>query len=217
MPKPKPNLRLVRPAGNLKVGAKVVARVMPRREPNQVYRSRNHLTEPEVSRLIQAARDNRYGHRDATMILIAYRHGLRSAELVDLRRDQVNFIKATLHVRRVKNGTPSTHPLQGDELRALRQVIREAPASPYVFVSERGTPFTTAGFSAMVKRAGQVAEFGFTVTPQMLRHACGFALAEAGHDMRSLQAWLGHSSAMHTARYTKAVPDRFQSFWRAAR
>ena len=102
-----------------------------------------------------AARRNRWGHRDATMILVAYRHGLRVSELVDLRWDQVDFRTATLHVRRVKQGTPSTHPILGDELRSLRRLQREqAPKSPFVFTSERGSPFTTAGFARMVERGG---------------------------------------------------------------
>ncbi len=89
------------------------------------------------------------------MVLIAFRHGLRAAEVCDLRRDQVDFDGAVLHVRRVKNGTPSTHPLQGDELRALRRLQRESKPSPFVFVSERGTPFTTAGFARMIERAAR--------------------------------------------------------------
>ncbi len=100
------------------------------------------LTEAEVERLIGAAKTNRHGHRDATMILIAFRHGLRAAELVDLRWDQIDFGKpAVLHVRRLKNGTPATHPLSGRELRDLRRLQRESAASDYVFVTERGAPF----------------------------------------------------------------------------
>jgi integrase len=86
-----------------------------------------HLTQTEVERLIKAVGDNRHAHRDATMILVAYRHGLRASELCDLRWDQINFATATLHVRRVKNGTPSTHPLQGDEMRALRRLQNGSP------------------------------------------------------------------------------------------
>ena len=186
----------------------------PRRRRNIELRTREYLTSAEVDQLIEAVRKNRQAKRDATMILIAFRHGLRAAELVDLRRDQIDFETACLHVRRVKKGTASTHPLQGDEMRALRRLIREAPASPYLFVSERGTPFTTAGFAAMIKRAGQVARFGFQAHPHMLRHACGFALANAGHDTRALQAWLGHRNIQHTVRYTELAPDRFKNFWR---
>ncbi len=92
---------------------------MPRRKPNAVYRTREHLTGAEVDRLIDAAKANRWGHRDATMILVAFRHGLRSSELVDLRWDQIDFTHAVLHVRRAKKGTPATHPVVGDEMRAI--------------------------------------------------------------------------------------------------
>jgi integrase len=126
----------------------------------------------EVEALIEAAKGNRYGHRDATMILLAFRHGLRASEVCDLRWDQVDFNGAVLHVRRVKNDTPSTHPIQGDELRALRRLQRESPTSPFVFVSERGSPFTTAGFARMIERAAAGAELEIKAHPHMLRHAC---------------------------------------------
>jgi len=189
--------------------------VTPRRLPNAELRTREYLTAAEVDGLIAAAKDNRHGHRDATMVLVAYRHGLRAAELVDLRWDQIDFGAATLAVRRVKRGSPSTHPIQGDELRALRRLQREQePSSPYVFTSERGTPFTTAGFARMVERAGSAAGLGFKAHPHMLRHACGFALANKGHDTRALQAYLGHRNIQHTVRYTELSPDRFKEFWR---
>ena len=121
----------------------------PRRKPNAVYRTREHLTGAEVDRLIDAAKANRWGHRDATMILVAFRHGLRSSELVDLRWDQIDFTHAVLHVRRAKKGTPATHPVVGDEMRALRKLQREQePKSPFVFTSERDSPFTTAALRA---------------------------------------------------------------------
>src|SRR5438552_18103200 len=112
------------------------------------------------------------------MILVAYRHGLRASELVDLRWDQVDFRTATLHVRRAKQGTPSTHPIVGDELRALRRLQREQ--EPFVFTSERGAPFTTAGFARMLERAGTEAKFGFKPHTHMLRRACGHVLATHG-------------------------------------
>jgi integrase len=149
------------------------------------------------------------------MILIAYRHGLRAAELIDLRRDQVDFTGSCLHVRRAKRGTPSTHPPQGEEMRALRPLLREAPASEFVFVSERGAPFSTAGFAKMIERAGEAAKLGFKAHPHMLRHACGFALANKGHDTRALQAYyLGHKNIQHMVRYAELSPTRFKDFWR---
>ncbi len=149
------------------------------------------------------------------MVLTAYRHGLRASELTDLRWDQVDFNAAILHVRRVKQGTPSSHPIRGDELRALRRLYREQdPKSPFIFTSERGTPFTTAGFARMVERAGETAGFGFPAHPHMLRHATGFALANAGHDTRALQAYLGHRNIQHTVKYTELAPTRFRDFFR---
>ncbi len=204
----KARLRLVTPAT-------VKRTVTPRRLPNRDLRTREHLTEAEVERLMKAASGNRYGHRDATMVLVAYRHGLRVSELVDLRWEQVEFRTATLHVRRVKQGTPSTHPILGDELRALRRLQREQdPKSPFVFTSERGAPFTTAGFARMVERASKEAKFTFKAHPHMLRHACGYALANKGHDTRALQAFLGHRNIQHTVRYTELSPTRFKDFWR---
>jgi type 1 fimbriae regulatory protein FimB/type 1 fimbriae regulatory protein FimE len=189
--------------------------VTPKRPPNADLRTREYLTEAEVERLLRATRSNRWAQRDATMILVAYRHGLRASELTDLRWDQVDFRTATLHVRRVKQGSPSTHPILGDELRGLRRLQRDQePKSPFVFTSERGSPFTTAGFARMVERAGAEAKLGFKAHPHMLRHACGFALAAKGHDTRALQAYLGHKNIQHTVRYTELSPTRFKTFWR---
>jgi site-specific recombinase XerD len=204
----KSHLRLVGPATEKRT-------VTPRRLPNADLRTREYLTPAEVESLMEAAKGNRWGHRDATMILAAYRHGLRASELADLRWDQIEFATAILHVRRAKRGTPATHPIMGDELRALRRLQREQdPASPFVFTSERGAPFTTAGFARMVERAGRAASFAFKAHPHMLRHACGYALANKGHDTRSLQAYLGHRNIQHTVRYTELSPTRFKDFWR---
>jgi type 1 fimbriae regulatory protein FimB/type 1 fimbriae regulatory protein FimE len=162
------------------------------RRPNAELRTREHLTAGEVDALIEATKANRYGHRDATMILVAFRHGLRAAEVCDRRWDQVDFNGAMLHVRRVKNGTPSTHPLLGDELRTLRRLQRERKPSPFVFVSERGTPFTTAGFARMVERAARRGlGLELKAHPHMLRHACGYLLANRGHDTRAIQGLVG--------------------------
>jgi integrase len=198
------------------VGPNTVKRtVTPRRRPNAELRSREYLTEAEIEKLMKVARDNRYGHRDATMVLVAYRHGFRASELVDLRWDQIDFATATMAVRRAKRGTPATHPIRGDESRALRKLQRDQePKSPFVFTSERGSPFTTAGFARMLERAGEAAGFKFKAHPHMLRHACGFTLANKGHDTRALQAYLGHRNIQHTVRYTELAPDRFKDFWR---
>ncbi len=204
----KKHLRLVTPTTVLRT-------VPPKRPSNPDLRTREHLTEAEVERLIKAVNRNRHGHRDATMVLVANRHGLRVSELVDLRWEQIDFRTAALHVRRVKQGTPSTHPIVGDELRALGRLQREQqPKAPFVFTSERGAPFTTAGFARMIERAGRIAKLSFKAHPHMLRHACGYALANRGHDTRALQAYLGHRNIQHTVRYTELSPMRFKNFWR---
>ena len=183
------------------------------RKPNAELRTREHLTVGEVEQLIVSANSNRQGYRDALMVLLAFRHGLRAGELVDLRWEQIDFATATLHVRRIKNGTPATHPLTGREMRALRKHQRESRRSAFVFVSERGAPLSAPGFSRMVERAGRAAKLGIKVHAHMLRHACGYALANAGHDTRALQAYLGHRSIQNTTRYTALAPDRFARFW----
>jgi integrase len=191
-----------------------VKRTVPQRLPNKALRTREHLTEKEVERLLKAAADNRNGHRDATMLLLAFRHALRSSEVCDLRWGQIDFNRAVLHVRRAKNGTPSTHPLTGREMRALRRLQREAPESPFMFLSERGSPFTTAGFARMIERAAGSAGLDIKAHPHMLRHACGYALANKGYDTRGLQAYLGHRYIQHTVRYTELSSDRFKGWWK---
>ena len=155
-----------------------------------------------------------WGHRDATAILIAYRHGLRASELVALRWSDIELQTGRMHVRRAKGGTASVHPISARESRALRRLQREAPSSPYLFVSERGSPLSVAGYQRMVARAGEAAKFGFLVHSHMLRHGCGFKLAADGQDTRAIQAYLGHRSIQSTVRYTALAPDRFKNFWK---
>jgi len=177
-------------------------------------RPREYLTEREIEKLIKAAGENRWGHRDATALLIAYRHGLRASELVALRWDDIDFQSGKLHVRRAKGGTASVHPIGGRELRALRRLKREAPASVYVFVSERLAPLSVAGYQRMVARAGEAAGLPFLVHSHMLRHSCGYKLANDGQDTRAIQHYLGHKSINSTVRYTALAPDRFKGFWK---
>ena len=187
--------------------------VTPLRRSNAELRPREHLTEHEIDKLVEATRGNRWGQRDTTMILIAFRHGLRASELCGLQWSDVEFETGTLHLRRTKGGTTATHPLLGDELRALRSLKRDAK-SPFIFVSERGAPFTVSGFAKLVERVGIEAKLPFKVHPHMLRHATGYALANRGVDTRSLQAYLGHRSIQSTVRYTELAPGRFKNIWR---
>ena len=187
--------------------------VTPKRRPNAELRPREHLTEREVEKLIEVAKGNRWGRRDSTMLLIAFRHGLRASELCSLQWSDVEFESATLHLRRAKGGVTATHPLLGDELRALRALERDAK-SPFIFVSERGAPFSVAGLAKLVERAGVEAGMPFKCHPHMLRHATGFALANKGTDTRTLQAYLGHRSIQSTVRYSELAPGRFKNLWR---
>jgi type 1 fimbriae regulatory protein FimB/type 1 fimbriae regulatory protein FimE len=185
------------------------------RLPNAALRQREYLTTKEVERLMKAARSGRYGHRDATMLLIAYRHGLRGQELCDLEWSQFEFGRnAAVHVNRVKNGKSSVHPLQGDEIRALR-AVQKASQGPFVFETERGGPFTRNAVNKQLRNIARRAGFGDNqVHFHMLRHGCGYALANAGHDTRAIQDWMGHKNIQHTVRYTELAPTRFRNFWR---
>ena len=188
----------------------------PLRRPNAELRTREYLTDAEVERLTDAAKANRYGHRDATMVLLAYRHGLRASELVDLRWDQIDFDNATLgrpqgqeghtqhpsHPRRRTTGIASLGPGARSRSRhscSRPNVVRRSPQQALPGWSSVPAPWQTSSFKAH---------------PHMLRHACGFALANKGHDTRSLQAYLGHKNIQHTVRYTELSPDRFKDFWR---
>ncbi len=192
-----------------------VNRKVPLRLKNVDYRSREYLTEDEVEKLIAAAgRVGRHGHRDATLILLSYRHGLRVTELVSLRWEQVDLRQGLMHVNRLKHGNPSVHPLRGPELRALRRLQRDYQTMPYVFCSERKGPLTSDAIRKILTRAGKEANLPFTVHPHMLRHACGYKLAQAGQDTRAIQHYLGHRNIQHTVRYTQLSPDRFKDFWK---
>jgi integrase len=204
------NLKLIEATPNT-VNRKVAAQV-PTRPTNASLRPREYLTADEVEKLIKAAKARRWGDRDAAMILIAYRHGLRAQEIADLEWSQVEEGRTpTLHVRRVKNGKPSAHPKRGDEMRALRKLPRD---TPFVFTTERGGQFTADAINRQVKSIGARADLPLSVHVHMLRHGCGYALANAGHDTRAIQAWLGHANIQHTVRYTELAANRFASFWR---
>jgi type 1 fimbriae regulatory protein FimB/type 1 fimbriae regulatory protein FimE len=204
----KSNLKLVAPANQNRS-------VAPGRVANAGLRTREYLTETEVDKLIGATKASRYPQRDAAMILVIYRHGLRATEACDLEWSQVDFDTASLHVRRAKNGKPATHPIRGDELRALRQLRRDqVPHAKFVFTSERSAPFTTDALNRHIKRLAAKTKIGFPVHVQMLRHSCGYKLANDGHDTRSIQDYLSHKAIQHTVRYTELSPTRFKDFWR---
>lgn len=187
----------------------------PVRQPNKTLRGREYLTSAEVDQLRKAAKGvGRYGHRDDTLILFLFRHGLRVGEVTLLRWEQLDLDKGFYFVYRLKNGISCTHLLRGVEIRALRRLKRESAACPYVFVSERKAPLTNRTVHHIVARAGQLAKLPFTIHPHMLRHSTGFYLANEGHDTRAIQSYLGHANINNTVRYTALSPKRFEKFWR---
>lgn len=191
-----------------------LGKLPPKRIPNLQLRSREHLLPNEVDKLIQAAKSTgRHGYRDATLILIGYRHGLRASELVTLKWEQIDWQAGTLHINRRKKGLSCTHPLRGVELRALRQLQREYPSETYLFLTERKAPITSATVRKVVARAGEIAGLPFPVHLHMLRHGCGYYLASKGFDTRAIQGYLGHKTIQHTVRYTELAPGRFNDFW----
>lgn len=190
-------------------------KVPPRRVAYRLRRPRERLSEDEIVRLIEAARaEGRHRNRDASLILLMFRHGLRVSEAIALQWRQVDLAKGVLQVERVNNGVPSTHRLLEIEIRALRLLQRDYPDTPYVFVSERRAQLSTAAVRKIVARAGQQAGIGFPVHPHQLRHAIGYVLSQAGTDPETLRRYLGHKKMEHTTRYsallasaTTAVPE----------
>lgn len=163
--------------------------------------------------MIDAAKSvGRHGLRDALLILIAYRHALRVGELIDLKWEQFDLDSAKFHVNRLKNGDPSVHFLEGDEIRALRKLRRDYEASAFVFASERQGPLSINAVHKIVVRAGEIAGIEFPAHSHMLRHGKGYQLASRGVDTRAIQAYFGHKNIQHTARYTQLDPARFRGF-----
>jgi site-specific recombinase XerD len=185
------------------------------RKPNDAYRTREHLTESEIAKLLAALKANRHGNRDWLIGLMVYRHGLRVSEACDLRWDDLDLPKRTIAVRRLKGSTDSVHYLERDELAGLKRLQREQePKAAYVFTSERGQPFGRMGIARMIERAGEAAKLSFPVHVHMLRHSTGYALANKGMDTRRLQHFLGHASITNTVRYTAMSPEPFRDIWR---
>ena len=177
-------------------------------------RDREYLRSSEINAMIRAAKKvGRHGIRDGAIILLMFRHGLRTAELVALKWTQIDLAGGYIEVHRVKHGHDSIHPLRSPELRALRQVQRDYADTSYVFVSERKAPLSTRSIRHIIARAGELAGLPILVHPHQLRHACGYYLAAQGHDTRAIQDYLGHKNIHHTVRYTQMSPQRFESFW----
>jgi type 1 fimbriae regulatory protein FimB len=171
-----------------------------------------HLTEEQVEKLrVAASAAGRHGHRDGTMILVAYTHALRNHELVTLQWDQVNLDAGKIYCKRVKGSIPGEHPLRGVEIRALKKL--SADRRGFVFRNERGGPVSESGFRKIVERAGENAGFGMLIHPHMLRHSCGYKMVNQGTDIRVIQVWMGHANIQNTAGYAALASDRLRNLW----
>jgi integrase len=204
------------PRGQRSFSAKLqlVRRPTPPLKQKRSPAVRDYLRPDEVEAMVQAARKSgRHPVRDAAIILMMFRHGLRTAELIALRWHQVDLKAGYLDVHRAKRGHHAKHPLRGPQLRLLRELQRTYPPSPYVFVSERKAPLSPRSIREIVARTGKVAGLLFVPHPHQLRHACGYDLASQGHDTRAVQDYLGHKNIQHTVRYTAMAPHRFENFW----
>ncbi len=181
-------------------------------------KEKNFLTESEMKKFLEAARKNRHGVRAHCLMLMAFRHGLRVSELVDIRLKDLDIETSRIYVRRLK-GSLSTHqPIEGDELRAIRAWLRireDYPnaASNYLFLSERGM-MTRQAINYLVNQISNKAKLNFKVTPHSIRHSTGYYLANKGYDTRLIQDYLGHKNIAHTVRYTRTAASRFEGLWR---
>jgi site-specific recombinase XerD len=177
-------------------------------------RARDYLAPAEVAKLLETAKLGRHGPRDHLLLLMTYRHGLRVSETIGLRRDELDLNRARLWVRRLKGGLSVEQPVAGDELRAIKRYLAtRTDALPWLFVSERGQPMTRQAVNYLVATAAERAELP-GVHPHTLRHSCGFALADKGHDLRLIQDYLGHRDPRHTVHYTRTAGRRFEGLWR---
>ncbi len=176
-------------------------------------RGRDYLGPTQIERLLAAARKGRHRSRDHLLILMMYRHGLRVSEAIALRYDHLDLKQSRIWITRLKRGLSVEHPILGDELRAIHRWLAEREdALPWLFVSERNQPMSRQAVNYIVGAAGNRANLG-RVHPHMLRHSCGFALANRGYDLRPIQDYLGHRDPRHTAHYTRAEASRFDGLW----
>ena len=179
---------------------------------------RKHLVSAEVDKLIAATKGSRNEARDRCLLLLMFRHGLRVSEACGLQLSQVDTESRVLHVERLKKGLSTTHPLRPDELRAIKAWLVERkrlkPEGDAFFVSERRSPLSRKTVWAAICTYGKKAELSVPAHPHMLRHACGFALADQGADTRLIQDFLGHRNIQHTVMYTATNPARFEKLWR---
>ncbi len=180
-----------------------------------IRRLRTYLTRDEMARLLRAAKKSRHGTRNHAMIMIAYRHGLRASEVVGLRWSDIDLERGTVYCWRAKGSRSSVHPLKRVETVALERLLRlrQQKTGDFVFQSERGERMSRSAFWRVVTRAGQRAELPVKAYAHLLRHSCGYYLANKGCDLRLIQDYLGHKQIQNTVRYTALNANRFLGLW----
>ena len=181
-------------------------------------RERRYLEPDERRALLAAAKQGRWAARDSALVLLAYRHGLRCSEIIGLQWQDVKLPAARLFVQRAKHGRNAPHPMQADEVAALKALWKAEgrPEAGPVFASERRKPFSRDGVNKLIERLGERAGIAWRVFPHALRHTCGFELANNGANLRLIQGWLGHRSIQSTMIYAALDEHQFDGItWRA--
>ncbi|MBW7983808.1 tyrosine-type DNA invertase [Enterobacillus tribolii] len=175
---------------------------------------RKYLLESEVKAIIDAIPLGTNYYRDRCLIMVCYFHGLRVSELRQLKIDDIH--DEHIFITRLKKGLSTTHPLQKCEKEAIRLWLEERKTwlnsdTPWLFLSQHGKPLSRQQIYELMKKYGAVAKLDVKVHPHMLRHACGFALANKGKDTRLIQDYLGHRNIQHTVIYTATNSARFKT------
>jgi Site-specific recombinase XerD len=179
---------------------------------------RKHLTETEVEKLLMAAKGSSNPERDYCLVYMSFVHGFRVSETSQLRLSDVDFQAENLFIRRLKNGFSTNHPLLENEIKAIRAWLAVRDSMPgaegdWLFLSRRGKPLSRQRIYQLICQFGEMAGISVPSHPHMLRHACGFALADRGTDTRLIQDYLGHKNIRHTVHYTASNPERFEGVW----
>ncbi|WP_299529741.1 tyrosine-type recombinase/integrase [Ulvibacterium sp.] len=201
--------------GNLKTMSERRNVKSPERETtNDHEKARDYLSDSEVKKFLEASKKTRYPKRNYLLLLMMYRHGLRVSEAIAIKKTDVNLKDSRIWINRLKGGLSTEHPISGDELRAIKRYLNSRKDNlPWLFVNERGTPLTRQAVSYVVNAVG--GKVGVeNMHPHVLRHSCGFYLANNGYDLRLIQDYLGHRDPKHTAQYTRVASKRFEKLWK---
>lgn len=179
---------------------------------------RKYLTSDEIFKLLNFICNSNSNYRDYCMVSMGFIHGLRVSELINLRVNDYDSISKKIYIRRLKGGLSTTHPLLVSESNILDMWLLErcglkGSHTPWLFLSRHGGKLSRQRFYQLFKNYGERAKLPLAIHPHMLRHACGYNLAELGNDTRLIQDYLGHRSIRHTVLYTAANAERFNGAW----